>query len=917
MPQRADRMVGHMMGGRGPGSNRNSVLILRHPNSSRPGSLQSFRTPRLRESRPQSRVSAGNPPTYAEAEDIPSIDGDDFDEARSAKYSVVDKDGEVVGEVVVGNGMIEMLKDSDIEGVRHLSDDRFSARLLWGIVIVVFLCLAIYQIATQVRLFLKTPISTNIEAHYPAEVPFPVIAICNNNQYRLTYLTGKRLLNRPRKFKGDSKNSTDIYDEALQAAWDYDAIKFLRNAAHWKSRMIMDCHWPNGTRCVNQFKAMWTLTGLCWAINTDPMNPITVSGAGPSHGLRLLLNIERYERIESCTPKFKATGLPGLKILIFNQNHSAISGNDGVNVPPGYSMDIPFRVQERHKFPGKTCIQETEEQKSTTYTSFDDPNNLRTCVIRRFLQDVEYKCNCSLKRAYDPTGSESLPACNVQEYFNCVDPIKKQGMNMGFNQYNCETPCDEIDYIAWQDMNELPMNIFPKIIDTESNDSSEEEDDDDVEVEDEDTYPAEILESIKCEENQLLDEKQVADVKLYAHRAYEKQARYQEDILIRTKRLIGRVNQTANRLIELQWGWNDDDFVGVYERLHKYVPCFANMTDRHADVFAAIRSPASHSEEHRSKLLYQLVNPTGYKANSEKFKTLADVKREYGEKAEIRLDEMTKWEGVLERLASIYDEQNYNHKLSEKLKRMNRIITLMDNFDKGLLQKRAWADKMKNRNMDHFFDEDFYENWYNVIIKDMEVNILKTVSNIEHALPDAMSFIARGKGLDTGSVILFGDTSNEHVRMFANFMDDALSCTFDEVRNQSAIILEEFRKAMHDFQSAYINLFKKELPEYLEKFEFGHKFVKENFAEVNVFLHKMNVEIWRQDSTYSIWSLFCDVGGALGLFLGASLLTIIEFFYLCFQYGFCKTENLKPQKLDKEESLQLSDKPTNEKAEAL
>jgi hypothetical protein len=57
----------------------------------------------------------------------------------------------------------------------------------------------------------------------------------------------------------------------------------------------------------------------------------------------------------------------------------------------------------------------------------------------------------------------------------------------------------------------------------------------------------------------------------------------------------------------------------------------------------------------------------------------------------------------------------------------------------------------------------------------------------------------------------------------------------------------------------------------------------------------MNIEIWRQDSTYSIWSLFCDVGGALGLFLGASLLTIIELIYLCFQYGFCKPKNLKKE----------------------
>ncbi|RCN25092.1 hypothetical protein ANCCAN_29198, partial [Ancylostoma caninum] len=39
-----------------------------------------------------------------------------------------------------------------------------------------------------------------------------------------------------------------------------------------------------------------------------------------------------------------------------------------------------------------------------------------------------------------------------------------------------------------------------------------------------------------------------------------------------------------------------------------------------------------------------------------------------------------------------------------------------------------------------------------------------------------------------------------------------------------------------------------------------------------------------------------DIGGALGLFLGASMLTIIELVYLCYQYRICgklfkKTDN--------------------------
>src|SRR3954452_8783584 len=128
--------------------------------------------------------------------------------------------------------------------------------------------------------------------------------------------------------------------------WDMDAVKFLRNAAHWKARMILKCHWPNGTRCrLSDFQPLWTLTGLCWAINTDPVEPFYVSGSGPGNALRLLLNIERYERVGSCSSKFRTNSLPGLKILIYNQSDVPTSSLDGVNVPPGFTMDIPFRMQ--------------------------------------------------------------------------------------------------------------------------------------------------------------------------------------------------------------------------------------------------------------------------------------------------------------------------------------------------------------------------------------------------------------------------------------------------------------------------------------------------------------------------------------------------------------------------------------------
>lgn len=57
-------------------------------------------------------------------------------------------------------------------------------RYFWAAIIVIFVLLACFQSFKQINMYLTTPVATNIEAAYPDQIPFPVVAICNNNQYR-------------------------------------------------------------------------------------------------------------------------------------------------------------------------------------------------------------------------------------------------------------------------------------------------------------------------------------------------------------------------------------------------------------------------------------------------------------------------------------------------------------------------------------------------------------------------------------------------------------------------------------------------------------------------------------------------------------------------------------------------------------
>uniref|UniRef100_A0A0K0EY65 Degenerin-like protein (inferred by orthology to a C. elegans protein) n=1 Tax=Strongyloides venezuelensis TaxID=75913 RepID=A0A0K0EY65_STRVS len=794
--------------------------------------------------------------------------------------------------------VMAVLEGSNIDGIRHIrSTETPKVRIMWSFVITVFVFLAIFQIVTQMRMYLNTPVATNIEALYPPKINFPTVAICNNNQYRLTYLTGARLLNRKSLSEKHEDNTTDIFDKALFLAKDIDAVKFLRNAAHWKSRMILKCELPNGTRCrISDFQAVWTLTGLCWAINTDPSNPIEITGAGNNNALKLLLNVERYERIENCNKKVRTESLPGLKILIYNQTDVPISSLDGVNVPPGYTMDIPFRMVHRVKIPGMNCIEESHEAK-VKGKNMGDLSSVKACPIRRQMEDIEKKCLCSMRRSYDPNPVQNVSFCNVEQYFKCVQPLVKKNFASGITRKECKASCQEIDYIAWQDMNELPNNIFPKLIEAE--DEEDEQDIEDIETEDEflTNDDSKGDEHFSCKENQYLDDGTVLRIKREAQRAYEKQTRYQEDIQLRTRRLIERFRDATDIISKLKWGWTVRNFEGVHERLLKNVECYGNMTSKHGDILNRIRDPNILSEGIKAAAIFRILDAKSFIRNATKYKTITDLKRDYIDKVEDTLKQVNDYHEMLLTMSKIYSEDQYQYKISNKLERMERIKELINQYESGKLQRRIWGDKMQSRNMRHFFDEDLYDSWYNIIIKDLDITILNSISKIEHLGEKIEGSWDSERNIEFGAIVLFGDDNEENKKILQSFITDVFPCTMESVRNETISMLNIYRKAMQNFQSAYTNLFKKELPEYLENFEFGDKFIKENFAQVNVFLHKMNIEYWKQESTYSIWSLACDVGGALGLFLGASLLTIIELIYLCIYYGMCKPKFWKNNRL--------------------
>ena len=72
-------------------------------------------------------------------------------------------------------------------------------------------------------------------------------------------------------------------------------------------------------------------------------------------------------------------------------------------------------------------------------------------------------------------------------------------------------------------------------------------------------------------------------------------------------------------------------------------------------------------------------------------------------------------------------------------------------------------------------------------------------------------------------------------------------------------------------------------PFYEEKYTRSSEYIKNNFVKLNIFFEALNYESVEQKAAYEFSGLLGDIGGNMGLFIGASLLTIIELLDFTFE----------------------------------
>ncbi|XP_067385628.1 acid-sensing ion channel 1 isoform X3 [Emydura macquarii macquarii] len=99
-----------------------------------------------------------------------------------------------------------------------------------------------------------------------------------------------------------------------------------------------------------------------------------------------------------------------------------------------------------------------------------------------------------------------------------------------------------------------------------------------------------------------------------------------------------------------------------------------------------------------------------------------------------------------------------------------------------------------------------------------------------------------------------------------------------------------------------------------KKYNKSEQYIGENFLVLDIFFEALNYETIEQKKAYEVAGLLGDIGGQMGLFIGASILTVLELFdyaYEVIKYKLCRRgkcqKNHKRNNTDKGVALSMDD----------
>jgi len=324
----------------------------------------------------------------------------------------------------------------------------------WVILIIIAVALMIYSLVAVSLQFAERRTFLSSQNHFPTELPFPAVTLCNINSVRrsavpvnfttqemilfLNYISAEPFL----AAQVDIDAFIRKYDEVYNGS-----TAFLTNFGHSLDDMLLSCLFEGESCNTSDFVTKVTSLGTCYVFNSgENRTVLSTENHGYEHGLHLTLNAEEYEYF---TAEDDSTGF---YVFIHNPGYVPyIGAYQGFTVPAGKRTQVGISRTDFNLFepPYGDC---NDHVVLTLFYDYTRESCLMECET---VSAVQY---CGCKAEYMPG---DFRTCSLNESVRC---LIAHGSQFQPQRCDCPVPCHSIVYDTKLSYAGFPSSHFIQIL---------------------------------------------------------------------------------------------------------------------------------------------------------------------------------------------------------------------------------------------------------------------------------------------------------------------------------------------------------------------------------------------------------------------------------------------------------------------
>nr|KAG5696218.1 hypothetical protein BaRGS_021703 [Batillaria attramentaria] len=693
------------------------------------------------------------------------------------------------------------------------------------------------QIVDRIIYYQKNPVTVNVNVNFNKSLVFPSLTICNQNSFRATMATelGRyRLLEAMYTGKGDLNSSTLNYFNASDVTLDDLAL----STAHSKYDLIVACEWQNEKCGPENFTQVLTDHGVCFTFN-DKEKPLFVASTGSEYGLKLTLNVEQYEYMPG--PHDAA----GVKMLLHDRKEFPGVAELGLSIPTGTHAYVGIQVVSIHNLP------EPHGDCGSLWSPFYKDYSADNCQLACLTDYMDQACGC--RHPHMPSRNGRLKAkvrsdcaCPIPCRFLIFDPALSFATTSVFATDRLIAAASHSNDLETKYLRAL--EVTHRMEGTKFNSFVEKEEE----------------ARTRLEELSLLMLKVVREAILSA-----------EDTVVRLYNDTKRAWERKNYLYRWQEYHINKNFIrardAMSERTFEFLCAgfqeYATLTE--SNIWSLV-DPEVVDNPDVTQALYTLV-----------MKSLA-AKMDLADRAYANYTQLYDayyngfdhlWRSYETAVQATADDVA---SLKQSLANLEDTILRRLNLSMGLAQKYVQDGNVTKLDVAReLTSQNIYEG-----ISDLKV-FFQSLRSRGQRIYDNW-----GPIIDTTNAIWRAITDDEDMLDYYNYTSmTEFSRNASEVAREIREDYDNYRK-MFDFRYLVGNADSKflksledlmnEMERYIELSVIEIDFIRENILQLDVFYREKSYEQITQQEAYDIFALFCDIGGSMGLFVGASVMSIGE-----------------------------------------